>query len=224
MRGDGARDRILIGAARRAWQSCESRVRGDCSRRARATCYTGTVQGASPLNSLAEECKLRISYRTLPDADRWRYHREIGRRLAVLDTHDMRARKSGEDRGRSRDGCARRKFAARHHSRSCAIRRDRREEQWRRALALTADVTGSNIVTLICGPGDLDQGASADEYVRANCSRGPAMLQKVSRQNVWVKRATLTIAVGGAPLFQEEGGSCDETIQLRGISCRRVLL
>ncbi len=54
----------------------------------------GTVQGGLASNIIAEECKLRISYRTLPDADPLEIHREIGRRLAALDTHDYAGREN----------------------------------------------------------------------------------------------------------------------------------
>ncbi|MGA7872224.1 MAG: M20/M25/M40 family metallo-hydrolase, partial [Candidatus Binatus sp.] len=48
----------------------------------------GTVHGGIALNMIAEQCTLRISYRTLPDADPLDVYREIARRLDALDGHD----------------------------------------------------------------------------------------------------------------------------------------
>ncbi len=48
----------------------------------------GTVHGGIALNMITEECKLRVSYRTLPDADPLDVLHEIERRLATLDGHD----------------------------------------------------------------------------------------------------------------------------------------
>src|SRR5277367_1353997 len=48
----------------------------------------GSIQGGIASNMIAEECKLRISYRALPDADPLDVYREIERRLSALDTRD----------------------------------------------------------------------------------------------------------------------------------------
>src|ERR1700691_549678 len=48
----------------------------------------GTVHGGIALNMIAEECKLRISYRSLPDSNPLDAYHEIARRVAALDGHD----------------------------------------------------------------------------------------------------------------------------------------
>ena len=48
----------------------------------------GTISGGIALNMIAEECRLRISYRSLPDVDPLELHREIERRVSEIDTRD----------------------------------------------------------------------------------------------------------------------------------------
>lgn len=142
----------------------------------------GTIQGGLASNIIAEECKLRISYRTLPDADPLEIHREIGRRLAALDTHDYAGR---ENRAKVELG-APMVVPPLNSPRGTALE------------AALFDVTGANssggalygtdggwftgsaITTLICGPGDLDQAHQPNEYVRRDLfERGTAMIHKV---------------------------------------------
>jgi len=142
----------------------------------------GTVKGGLASNIIAEECKLRISYRTLPDADPLEIHREIGRRLAALDTHDYAGR---ENRAKIELGAAS-VVPPLNSPRGTALEAALFEVTGARtsggALYGTDGgwFTGSNIVTLICGPGDLDQAHQPNEYVRRDLfERGTAMLHKV---------------------------------------------
>lgn len=142
----------------------------------------GTVQGGLASNIIAEECKLRISYRTLPDADPLEIHREIGRRLAALDTHDYAGH---ENRAKIEVGAAS-VVPPLNSPRGTALEAALFEVTDARtsggALYGTDGgwFTGSNIVTLICGPGDLDQAHQPNEYVRRDLfERGTAMLHKV---------------------------------------------
>jgi acetylornithine deacetylase len=48
----------------------------------------GTVSGGIADNVIAEQCRLRISYRTLPGTDPTALRDEIARRCAALDAHD----------------------------------------------------------------------------------------------------------------------------------------
>jgi acetylornithine deacetylase len=128
----------------------------------------GTIQGGLALNMIAEECKLRISYRSLPDAEPLNVYREITRRLAELDTHD---------------------YASHEHPATIEIGpamvvpplNSPRGTPLEKVLF---DVTGARdsggalfgtdggwfapagIVSLICGPGDLDQAHQPDEFIR----------------------------------------------------------
>src|SRR5216683_536147 len=142
----------------------------------------GTVKGGLASNIIAEECKLRISYRTLPDADPLEIHREIGRRLAALDTHDYAGR---ENRAKIELGAAS-VVPPLNSPRGTALEAALFEVTGARtsggALYGTDGgwFTGSNIVTLICGPGDLDQAHQPNEYVRRDLfERGTAMLHMV---------------------------------------------
>jgi len=142
----------------------------------------GTVQGGLASNIIAEECKLRISYRTLPDADPLEIHREIGRRLAVLDTHDYAGR---ENQAKIEVGAAM-VVPPLNSPRGTALEAALFDVTGAKssggALYGTDGgwFTGSNIVTLICGPGDLDQAHQPNEYVRRELfERGTAMLHKV---------------------------------------------
>jgi acetylornithine deacetylase len=128
----------------------------------------GTIQGGLALNMIAEECTLRISYRSLPDADPLAVHREVARRVGALERHD---------------------FASRDHQATIEVGpamvvpplNSPRGTSLERVLF---DVTGtresagalfgtdggwfapSGIVSLICGPGDLDQAHQPDEFIR----------------------------------------------------------
>src|SRR6202171_4649149 len=142
----------------------------------------GTVQGGLASNIIAEECKLRISYRTLPDADPLEIHREIARRLAALDTHDYAGR---ENRAKIEVGAAS-VVPPLNSPRGTALEAALFDVTGARtsggALYGTDGgwFTGSGIVSLICGPGDLDQAHQPNEYVRRDpFERGTAMLHKV---------------------------------------------
>jgi acetylornithine deacetylase len=123
---------------------------------------------------IAEECALRISYRTLPDADPIDLYREVERRLRALDTHD---------------------FGGGPHPASIELGRPMvvppllspRGTALEAALfaATGAKTSGgvlfgtdggwfshSGIVSLICGPGDLDQAHQPNESIRRDAFEG----------------------------------------------------
>jgi acetylornithine deacetylase len=142
----------------------------------------GTVAGGIASNMIAEECRLRISYRTLPDADPLEIHREIGRRLAALDTHDYAGR---ENRAKIEIGPAS-VVPPLNSPRGTVLEAALFDATGARssggALYGTDGgwFTGSNIVSLICGPGDLDQAHQPNEHIRRDAfERGPAMIHKV---------------------------------------------
>ena len=95
----------------------------------------GTVQGGIALNMIAEECKLRLSYRTLPNADPLNVYHEIGRRLRALDGHDYAGRehRAKIEIARSEPGASA-GLSARDGAGSRAVRGDRRQHLRRRAL------------------------------------------------------------------------------------------
>ena len=142
----------------------------------------GTVHGGIALNMITEECKLRVSYRSLPDADPLDVYHEIERRVAALDGHDYAGREHrakielavmnvvpplDSPRGTALEAAL---FAVTGANTSTG------------ALYATDGgwFTGSGITSLICGPGDLEQAHQPNEHIRREAfERGPAMITKV---------------------------------------------
>jgi len=163
--------RALAGRAR---QSCESRVRGDFPTR-RATCSTLELsRAASPRTSSPRSASCVLAIGRCLTLIRWRYIARSGGAYLCWIGMIMRATKIRREievgaamvvpplnspRGTALE--------------AGAIRRDRCEEQRRRALWYRRRVglPDSNIVTLICGPGDLDQAHQPNEYVRRRTVR-----------------------------------------------------
>jgi acetylornithine deacetylase len=142
----------------------------------------GTVNGGIALNMIAEECKLRISYRTLPDSDPLDVYREIARRLGALDGHDYAG---GEHRAKIEIGppsVVPPLDSPRGTALEAALFEATGANSSGGALYATDGgwFTGSGITSLICGPGDLGQAHQPNEYVRRDAfERGPAMIRKV---------------------------------------------
>ncbi len=142
----------------------------------------GTIAGGIALNMIAEECVLRISYRSLPDADPLELYREAARRVRALDLHD---------------------FASRTAEAVIELRppmvvpplNSPRATPLERALfeATGANDSGgvlfgtdggwfaqSGIVSLICGPGEMDQAHQPNECIRRDYfERGPGIVRRV---------------------------------------------
>jgi acetylornithine deacetylase len=142
----------------------------------------GTVHGGIAANIIAEECKLRVSYRTLPDEDPLDVFHEIERRVGVLDGHDY----AGRDHRAKIEVSLQIVVPPLESPRGTALE------------AALFEVTGarnsggalygtdgswfnrSGMISLICGPGDLDQAHQPNEYVRREAfERGPALIGKV---------------------------------------------
>jgi acetylornithine deacetylase len=142
----------------------------------------GTVQGGIALNMIAEECQLKVSYRTLPDADPLDVFHEIERRLAAIDGRDYAG---GEHRAKIEVGLMN-MVPPLDSPRGTALEAALFEATGARTAggALYATdggwFTGSGITSLICGPGDLEQAHQPNEHVqRAAFDRGPAIVAKV---------------------------------------------
>jgi len=142
----------------------------------------GTVHGGIALNMIAEECKLRVSYRTLPDADPLDVYREIERRLAALDTHDY----AGDEYRAKIEVELMNVVPPLDSPRGTALEAALFDVTGAKtaAGALYATdggwFTGSGITSLICGPGDLEQAHQPNEHIRRDAfERGPAMILKV---------------------------------------------
>ncbi len=142
----------------------------------------GTIRGGIAENVIAEECVMRVSYRSLPGIDPMALRDEIARRCAAIDTHDYASR---EHRASIEVGPAKVMPAM-------AARRGTSLER------VLRDVTGSNevsgapfctdggwfadagISSLICGPGEYAQAHQPNESIsRAAFERGPAIIRQV---------------------------------------------
>ncbi len=142
----------------------------------------GTVHGGIALNMIAEQCTLRISYRTLPDADPLDVYREIARRLDALDGHDY----AGSEHRAKIEIALSNVVPPLDSPRGTALEAALFEATGAKtsggALYATDGgwFTGSGVTSLICGPGDLEQAHQPNEYVRRDAfERGPAMIRKV---------------------------------------------
>ncbi|HEY6299808.1 MAG TPA: M20/M25/M40 family metallo-hydrolase, partial [Candidatus Binatus sp.] len=142
----------------------------------------GTVHGGIALNMIAEECTLRVSYRTLPDADPLGVYHEIERRLVALDGHDY----AGREHRAKIETALLNVVPPLDSPRGTALEATLFDVTGAKTAggALYATdggwFTGSGITSLICGPGDLEQAHQPNEYVRREAFEiGPAMIHKV---------------------------------------------
>jgi acetylornithine deacetylase len=142
----------------------------------------GTITGGIATNIIAEQCAMRMTYRSLPDADPLAIYEEIERRVSELDTHD---------------------YGSRSHVATIELGKPTiappllspRDTRLERALF---EVTGASnalgapfatdgawfaregIVTLICGPGEFAQAHQPNESIAKDLfERGPAMVREV---------------------------------------------
>ncbi len=142
----------------------------------------GTVHGGLALNMIAEECTLRVSYRTLPNDDPLKLYREVEQRIAELETNDYA---SHEHRAKIQLG---RPMVVPPHNTPPDTPLERVLFDLTGAKTSGGALygtdggwfTGSGIVSLICGPGDLDQAHQPNEYIRREpFERCTAMTHKV---------------------------------------------
>ncbi len=128
----------------------------------------GTIAGGIAPNIIAEECRLAITYRSLPDAEPLEIYREIQRRLAALDPYD---------------------YASHNHRATIEVGppmvvppllapRDTTLERALLEVTGTDEVGGAlfatdggwfaraGMIPLVCGPGDLDQAHKPNESIR----------------------------------------------------------
>jgi acetylornithine deacetylase len=142
----------------------------------------GTIAGGIALNMIAEECVLRISYRSLPDTDPLELYRDAARRIRALDLHDFAARAAeavielrppmvvpplNSPRATPLESAL---FAATGAKDSGGVLFGT-DGGW---------FAQSGIVSLICGPGEMDQAHQPDEYIRRDYfERGPEIVRRV---------------------------------------------
>ena len=145
----------------------------------------GTIQGGLAANMIAERCVVKVSYRSLPDADPLALYRELQQRVSKIDTHDYAL-------GKFR---AKVTFSPPMAFPSLNSPRDTPLEK---ALFAATGATVSRgapfgtdggwfahagIDSLICGPGDLDQAHQPNESLRRDAfERGTQIIVEVVRR------------------------------------------
>ena len=142
----------------------------------------GTISGGIALNMIAEECRLRISYRSLPDVDPLELHREIERRVSEIDPRDWAG---GEHRAIIKVGRPQivpPLLSPRGTALERALAEATGAKTSRGALYGTdgGHFALSGITSLICGPGDFEQAHQPNESVGCDLfERGPKMILRV---------------------------------------------
>ena len=142
----------------------------------------GTISGGIALNMTAEECRLKVSYRSLPDVDPTELHREIERRVHAIDPRDWAG---GPHRGTIKVGLPQivpPLLSERGTSLERALAEVTGAKTSRGALFGTDGgyFARSGITSLICGPGDLDQAHQPNESIRRELfERGTDMILRV---------------------------------------------
>lgn len=145
----------------------------------------GTVSGGIALNMIAEECRLRLSYRSLPDADPMELHREIERRIHEIDTRDFAG---GSHRASVRVGLPQIMpplLSPRGTLLERALMDATGAKTSRGALYGTdgGHLERAGITSLICGPGDLEQAHQPNESIRREpFERGTDIMLRVIDQ------------------------------------------
>ncbi|HUO05511.1 MAG TPA: M20 family metallopeptidase [Candidatus Binataceae bacterium] len=145
----------------------------------------GTIQGGLAANIIAEQCRLRVSYRSMPGADAMELYREIVRRLGALDTHDFA---SQNHRATIEVGPAM-VVPPLNSPRGTALERALFEATGAAssggALFCTDGgwFSSAGVASLICGPGDLDQAHQPNESIRRDAFEGGTakILQVIER-------------------------------------------
>ncbi|MGH7931679.1 MAG: M20 family metallopeptidase [Candidatus Binataceae bacterium] len=142
----------------------------------------GTISGGIAVNVIAEECVLRLTYRTLPNVDPHLMYREIHTRLDAIDAHDY-----GSPNYQATIEVGEAMIVPPMLSpRGTALEQALFETTGTRtslgALFSTdgAWFSQAGIIPLICGPGDYDQAHRPNESIRREpFDRGPAMILDV---------------------------------------------
>ena len=146
------------------------------------TINVGTIQGGTAANVIADQCELRMLYRSMPGRDPLEIYEEVRRRLARLDATE---RPDAAHRATIEIG-------APTVVPPMLTPRGTRLERALRELANVGEPTGSllaadgcrleplGIATLICGPGEFDQAHQPNESIAArSLERGLELVRRV---------------------------------------------
>ncbi len=147
------------------------------------TWNVGVIQGGSASNMIAESCRIRLSYRPLPDEDPLSAYRELGERLAALEERDD----SGGE-GRAKISLGEPIVVAGLDSPAGSRLEHALGGAGERRTGAPFCTDGgafarAGIDSLICGPGELAQAHQPDESIDARAlARGPEMIVDVIRE------------------------------------------
>jgi acetylornithine deacetylase len=146
------------------------------------TLNVGTIRGGTALNTIAEECRLKVSYRPLPGQDPREMHREIARRVAEIDPRDH-----GGSTGRATIVVGEPMIVGGLRTpRGSRLEHTLLNVLGARPVAGAAFATDgpelvrAGIHSLVCGPGELDQAHQPNESMsRQAFEDGPDVVRTV---------------------------------------------
>jgi acetylornithine deacetylase len=127
----------------------------------------GTITGGTASNIIAEQCAMRMTYRSLPDSDPLELYHEIGRRLEALDPHDYGSPHHVATFELSNPIIAPPLLSPRNSALEHALFAVTGQTTARGAPFATdgAWFAREGIVTLICGPGEFEQAHQPNESI-----------------------------------------------------------
>ncbi|MGH7916132.1 MAG: M20 family metallopeptidase [Candidatus Binataceae bacterium] len=142
----------------------------------------GTISGGIAVNVIAEECALRLTYRTLPNSDPHAVYNEIRRRIGTIDTHDYGSPGHQATIEVGEPLIVPAMLSRRGTTLEQALFKATGTSTSRGALFSTdgAWLAQAGITPLICGPGDYDQAHRPNESIgREAFERGPELILQV---------------------------------------------
>ncbi len=142
----------------------------------------GAVTGGIALNMIAEECVLRISYRSMPNVDPLELYREAKLRIRALDRHDYASHSTAASIELSEPMVVPPLNSPRATPLEAALLEATGERDSGGVLFGTDGgwFSQSGVTSIICGPGDMDQAHQPNECIRRdNFERGIALILKV---------------------------------------------
>jgi acetylornithine deacetylase len=146
-----------------------------------ATFNFGTIAGGTALNVIAESCRLRVSYRPLPDADPLAPYEAVRARLAAFEPRDFASPLRGEV-ALSAANVVPGMLSPRGTLLEKALA-DVLGPQEPRGAPFCTDggrFAVAGIHSLVCGPGELEQAHQPDESLpRAAFEAGPDVILAV---------------------------------------------
>ena len=145
----------------------------------------GIISGGLATNIIAEECSLKVTYRSLPNRDPLELYREIERRLGGVDPHDYASEnhRATIELGRPVFAPAMRAAAGSALERTLFAATGARAARGAPFATDGAWFAEAGITTLICGPGDYAQAHQPNESMaRAAFERGTGMMLNVIEQ------------------------------------------